>query len=242
MSSYIEERRTMKSSINKINPRALGAFLIFQSLFIWVPLIVMGKTINWPASLSEPASVNLPAIVEHALTVKAGYFSYLVYSILFFPLAYFLSTFAEGERIESHFGIIAVGFAALSTLARCFGIIRWLTAMPILAAYWMEAQSAELAALFDVLNAFAGGLGEIVGVGMFAGFWAVIVNLKILSRNLIPAWLGVFGLVSGLAVMAPTIELFNIDLGGFISITTALIHIWWLLLGIYLIVKSESFR
>jgi hypothetical protein len=41
--------------------------------------------------------------------------------------------------------------------------------------------------------------------------------------------------------MIPAVELFGLDITAFITITTSLIHIWWLVLGVGLLIKrSES--
>lgn|GEM_PF-5654011 len=44
-------------SQKKYGSRPLGIFVVVESLLIWVPLIVLGAAIEWPASLSVPAPV-----------------------------------------------------------------------------------------------------------------------------------------------------------------------------------------
>lgn len=51
-----------------------------------------------------------------------------------------------------------------------------------------------------------------------------------------PARTGWLGVVAGVSVMTPTVELFGVDIGGEITITTSLVHIWWLVLGAVLLV------
>jgi hypothetical protein len=232
---YVVER-----SEHGIGRKGLGAFLIGESLLIWVPLIVLGAAIEWPASLSEPAEVILPLILERAPAVTTGYFAYLVYSILFFPMAYLTIAYLEGGRVRSHLGWIGVGFAAISTLARTIGITRWLTAMPILARQWVQAPGREIEIAYDTLNALAGGIGEVVGVGVFAGVWAFVASRAILKYRLLPAWSGWMGIAAGISVMAPIVELLGVDITGFITITTSLIHIWWLVLGVGLLIKRSE--
>jgi hypothetical protein len=46
-------------------------------------MFVLGAAINWPDSLGDPASVDLPRLLENEVAVRIGYFSYLSYSVLF---------------------------------------------------------------------------------------------------------------------------------------------------------------
>ena len=229
----------MQAIRGRLGAKPVGAVLIVESLLLFVPVVILGAAIDWPASLSRPADVVLPLIAARAGAVTAGYFSYLVYSILFFPMAYLLSAYAEGGRIESVVGQIAVGFAALSTLARSIGIVRWLTAMPILAERWVERPGRDIEVAYDTLNSFAGGLGESVGVGLFAGIWAAGASVIILRRRALPAWIGWFGVVSAITVAVPIVEFFGVELGGLISVTTSVIHTWWLFTGIALWVMRD---
>jgi hypothetical protein len=228
------------SATQDINRKGLGALLIGEFLLIWVPLIILGGAIEWPASLSEPAGVVLPQILEKATAVTAGYFVYLVYSILFFPMAYLVIAYLEGGRVRSHLGWIGVGFAAISTLARTIGITRWLTAMPILARQWVEAPGRDIEIAYDTLNALAGGIGEVVGVGVFAGIWVLVASRAILNYRLLPAWSGWMGVAAGVSLMAPIVELFGLDIPGLITIAPVLIHIWWLVLGVGLLIRRSE--
>lgn len=229
----------MSITDNNINRKWLGAFLIGEALLILVPLMLLGAAIEWPASLSEPAHVILPLILDYRWMVTGGYVAYLVYSILFFPMAYLLIAHLEGGQVRSHLGWIGVGFAAISTLARTIGIVRWLTAMPILARLWMESPGRDIEIAYDTLNALAGGIGEVVGVGVFAGIWVFVASRAVLKYRLLPAWTGWVGIAAGVSVMAPVVELFGVDIAGFITITTSLIHIWWLLIGASLLMARE---
>lgn len=227
-------------SQKKYGSRPLGIFVVVESLLIWVPLIVLGAAIEWPASLSEPASVILPQILEKAPAVTVGYFGYLLYSLLFFPMAWLLVAHLERDGFWTALGGIAVGFAALSTLARSIGIVRWLTAMPLLAEAWAVSPGRDIEIAYDTLNALAGGIGEIVGVGIFAGVWAIAVGVLIVRSGGLPAWTGWFGIASGVSVMAPVVELFGMEIGGLITFTTSSIHIWWLVIGGYLIAYGRE--
>ncbi|HKK48411.1 MAG TPA: DUF4386 domain-containing protein [Alkalispirochaeta sp.] len=230
----------MESHSTQVNKAAVGTFVIVETLLLFVPLFILGAAINWPGSLSEPASVVLPQLIEQAGAVRAGYFIYLLYSILFFPMAYFLLAFLEGGRVSSHIGWLGVGFAAISTLSRTIGIARWLTAMPNLAMRWLEAPGRDIEIAYDTLNSLAGGIGEIIGVGLFAGIWALITSRVAIRERRVPAWIGWMGVVAGIALISPVVELLGIEIDGLVTVTTALVHLWWLIMGIAILARPAE--
>ncbi len=230
----------MESHSMQVNKAAVGTFVIVETLLLFVPLFILGAAINWPGSLSEPASVVLPQLIEQAGAVRAGYLIYLVYSILFFPMAYFLLAYLEGGRISSHIAWLGVGFAAISTLSRTIGIARWLTAMPQLAIRWLEAEGRDIEIAYDTLNSFAGGIGEIIGVGLFAGIWALITSRVVIRERRIPVWIGWMGLVAGLALISPVVELLGFQIDGLVTVTTSLVHLWWLIMGIAILASPAK--
>ena len=79
-----EHPKASQISIARIKNTAIF-LLVFEALLLFVPLIILGNAINWPASLDEPASVNLPLILEQFPAMFTGYSIYFVYSLLFWP-------------------------------------------------------------------------------------------------------------------------------------------------------------
>lgn len=149
-----------------------GFLLILEGLLMIPPLIILGAAINWPASLSEPASVNLPLLAEKASAVQTGYFIYLIYSILFFVVMLLTARIVSENREFNGWLKATAGFAMASTLARCIGIVRWLSVMPVLAKGYVggsaEAQ-ATISVAYDAINAYGGTIGEALGVGYLPG-------------------------------------------------------------------------
>ena len=114
--------------------------LVLEFVLLTATIVVLGAAIGWPASLDEPASVNLPLITEQRGAVILGYGSYLLYSILILPLALLLYR-VLGDRdgsSPSTLLAIAAGFGVASALARSLGILRWLVLMPVLAELYLE--------------------------------------------------------------------------------------------------------
>jgi hypothetical protein len=233
---------TTNTGNTRLFNRFAGIALILEGLLLFVPVIILGGAINWPASLSEPANVVLPLIHEQLGATRIGYTFYMLYSLLFFPIA-LLTTRALAKEGQMGPALqIALGFATLSTLARCIGIIRWLVAMPALAATYVDpAASATTREAINVaytaLNAFGGSIGEVLGVNLLAAIWLIITSIVVLRSGSAPRWLAIFGLIAAAALVGAAIEMFGIDIGALIAVTTTGIQLWFLAVGIYLLRK-----
>jgi Domain of unknown function (DUF4386) len=223
----------------------VGWLLIAESLLIFVPLSVLGSGINWPKSLSDPADKMLPLLVEHASAVRFGYLVYLIYSILFWAIASLTIRVLSNEETDSIWLRVANGFGIASTIARCLGIIRWLVAMPALATLYTDPTIStgtreSIAVVYRALNDYAGSVGEVLGVSLFAGLWLAIVSLRILQTRRLPRWLGFLGLISATLLGVQLARLFGVDLGAFISISVSVLQLWFLAMGIVLVTKAAK--
>ncbi len=220
-----------------------GWILLAESLLIFVPLSVLGSAINWPQSLGDPADRMLPLLVQNAAAVRFGYLVYLVYSILFWVVASSIVRVLSDDESDSIWLPIATGFGIASTIARCLGIIRWLVAMPALATLYTDRTIStitreSIAVVYLALNDYAGSVGEVLGVSLFAGLWLAIVSSKILQTRILPHWLGFLGLVSATLLFVQLAELFGVDLGAFISVSVSILHIWFLAMGIVMVANA----
>lgn len=223
---------TQSNQTNRL-ARNTAVLLLIEAFLIFVPLVILGAAIEWPASLGDPASIALPRLIENAPAVRNGYFAYLVYSILFWPVAYLTSRVINGEGPLSPILQIANGFAALSTVARTIGIIRWLFPMPILARLYVDPATSEATRVaieitYVTLNEFAGSVGELLGVSFFAAIWLALVSIAILRSQTMPNWLGYFGFFATAALASSIVELWGVDLGGLVTVTVAMIHFWFM--------------
>jgi len=231
----------------KSNPVAIrriaAIFLIIEFLLIFVPLIILGAAINWPASLDEPASVNLPLILDQYAAMMTGYSIYLVYSLLFWPMAYLTGRAIVLGDTDNLIFRVATGFAVLSTLARALGIVRWLFAMPVLARMYTNPEASEffkesITLVYEMLNAYAGGIGELLGVSLFAAIWLVLIGTLLIRSSYWPSWLGYFGLIVAASLLLNLLEMIGIDMGAMITISETLQHFWMLATAIVFLLKK----
>ena len=163
------------------NYRLAAAVLILEALLLFAPMAVLGAAIEWPASLDWPAAELLPRLLANEAAVRQGYLLYLAYSLLFWPVALLTADVAAGGAERGPLLRLALGFAAVSTLARAIGILRWLTVMPGLAAAYASggADQAAIAAIYTALNSYGGGIGELLGVSLFAALALAALSIPV---------------------------------------------------------------
>ncbi|MCA3562682.1 MAG: DUF4386 family protein [Aestuariivirga sp.] len=214
-----------------------GIVLLLQGFSIFAPMAVLGGAIQWPDSLDYPPAKMLPLLLEQLGAVRLGYGLYLGYSLLFLATGVLTVRLAARPGPLSILGLIAIGAAAVSTLARAVGIIRWLTGSTALAeAYSAPGLSPDariaIEAMQAAINAWGGAIGEALGVAVFAAIWAISVSVLILRDRQLPAWAGWAGLVAGVLVALPGLELFGIAPPVSIVLSTTGIQLWFMALGL----------
>ena len=222
--------------------RWAGSMSILQGLLLFVPLVVLGGAINWPESLSDPANVALPRLLENEGAVRLGYVAYLIYSVLFAVTMILLVRYAK-TRASIGLGSMITGFAIASTVARCIGIIRWLVPVPVLAELYAastdEAERTAISVTFEALNSFGGTIGEVLGVSIFAAISIGLFAIAVFKTRALPLWIGAFGLIAALAVLATAVELLGMDASSLIFLGTTIVQLWFLATGIWLLARGS---
>ena len=122
-----------------------GVILIAQQAVFLVTFVILGAAISWPQSLGLPAAEAFPLITENETAVFTGYYLYLLSSVLLIAMAVALKSVLADER-DSVLTVllnIAATFGVVSGAMKILGIIRWLFAMPALAAVYLDAQASQ---------------------------------------------------------------------------------------------------
>ncbi|MBE9214789.1 DUF4386 domain-containing protein [Plectonema cf. radiosum LEGE 06105] len=227
--------------------RITALLLIIESLLLFIPIIVLGQAIDWPASLSQPASKVLPLLVEQSQPVFIGYFTYLIYSVLFYPISLLTIQILKSKSNNNPYLNLAVGFGIASMICRTLGIIRWLAPMPLMAKIYVQPSTSEttrtaIDVVYQALNQYGGSIGEVLGVSLFTTLWLIIVSLTILKTRILPRWLGMSGFISSMLLTTQLVELFGIDTGSFIAVSVSVFQIWLLAMGIVCLLRSFKFK
>lgn len=231
------------SAVDSPPVRGAGWVSVAQGLLIFVPTFVLGAAVGWPGSLSDPASVALPRLADNEGAVRFGYVAYLVYSVLFAVTITMLARLVEGDLAKGVRRLV-IGFAVASALARSLGIVRWLAPMPELAdAYGSAADDGQrytIERIYDALNSYGGTIGEALGVGLFAAISIGLLSVGLLRSRLIPRWVGVWSVVSAVALALGAVELFGVDPGPLLTVTVTVVQLWFLATGVWLLARGTK--
>ncbi len=216
--------------------RALGALLIVEALLSFAPVIVLGRAIGWPASLDLPAAEQLSRIHAEPNAVALGYGLYLLYSVLVAPLMIWLAArLCGGLQHPLAAGVAA--FAALSTLARSIGILRWLTVMPALAAAHATADPGTkktLELIFQAHTDYGGGIGELLGVSLFMAAALAMLCVSAWRRQSLPKPLAALGVLAALLLASLLLPMFGIAAAAPVAIAVSALSLWMLVTGVWL--------
>ena len=199
--------------------RLAAAALITQFLLILATFAILSSAIDWPASLDDPAALALPRLITQASPVMIGYGAYLIAALLLVPATVGL---IGRLGLSGPIAGLAIALATLSAIAKAIGISRWLFAMPGLAQAYVApgADQATVALLYETLNAYAGGIGEVLGVGLVSGVWTLLFGMVLLrSPGVIAKGLGAFLLISGLSLFLTIPASFGVELGPVLTIS-----------------------
>ncbi len=218
------------------SPRRLAGWLLLgQFAAMWAAFFILAPAINWPASLDEPASVMLPLLDARFGAVFAGYASYLVHALLLIPLAVALRhTLGMGAVA----GGVAVGLGALAGFAKALGIVRWLFLMPALATAWLDPATSEptraaIAVVFDAFNAYAGGVGEVLGVGLFAGLWTAMLSVALSRLGGAARVIGYAGFVAAAMLFATLPSVVGIESPVLLTLSGIVWQLWTAALAVW---------
>jgi hypothetical protein len=210
--------------------RAAGATLAVQFALIWTTFFLLSSAIGWPASLDDPAAIALPRLLENEGAVLLGYGFYLAAALLLVPAAAALNA---RLGLTGPLAGFLLALAVMSAVAKAIGITRWLFAMPVLARLYVEpgADQGAVALVFEALNAYAGGIGEILGVGLLTGLWTALAGRALMRQGSRAAtWAGGFAVVAGLGLFFTIPAGFGAEFGPVLTITNI---VWqFALLGI----------
>jgi Domain of unknown function (DUF4386) len=223
------------------NATLISLFLIFISVLSFAPMVILGPAIGWPASLRNPAADQLRAIAQAPQAVALGYGVYLLYSVLVLPAMVLIARRVFGS-LASVGAVMVVAFAAVSVLARCVGILRWLTVMPELAqqhAKAGEAQRSAIELVFQAVTVWGGGIGELLGVSLFMALSVGIAMAGAWVSRSMPRWLAGLGMVSALLLFAMLLPALGIAIKVPVAVAVSVLTVWMLAVGVWFWVDGK---
>ena len=220
--------------------RAAAILLLAQFCAMWGAFFVLAPSIQWPTSLGLPASEMLPLLLKQFGFVFSGYSLYLLHAILLVPVAVALHV-ALG--LGGVLGGTATAFGVLAGIAKALGIVRWLFLMPALAAAWVAPEATEsirtaISVVFDAFNAYAGGVGELMGVALFAGIWTVLLSVHLLRNG--ARFIGGFGMIAAFGLFATLPSVLGFENAVLLTATGITWQFWTAALAVWLWRRADQ--
>ncbi len=228
----------MPTSSTSRPSRLIGIFFIGLGLLSLAPFPILGPALGWPATLGDPASVMLPKVLAHPQAVQFGYGLYLLYSLAFAAIPVCLLSLARLP--VSAVAIAAIAFGATSSAMRAVGIVRWLSPIPELAQRYPGADPLLVTAItvqYETVNLWGGSIGEILGVGVFAGLALGCTALATWRAPNIPRWISASAFAVGVLQLSSLGTVIGIT-GASVMITSTACNLWLLCAGFGLLVIS----
>ena len=171
----------------------------------------------------------------------------LVSALLMLPLAALLAVVLGASPALS---VLSVVVGSVAALVQGLGLVRWPFAVPELARRYVaapdgpdgDATRQSVTVIFATLHRFFGvGIGEHLGY-LFTGLWTLLVAASIISTTVLPGWLGIVGVLIGIALLIGTLEFVGPNeregwalAGAIVPIAYIAWSIWLIALGIFLL-------
>ncbi len=214
--------------------RTAAVLLTLQFVAMWGAFFILAPAINWPASLDLPPDEILPLIREQSSAVFAGYLSYLVHALLLIPIA---ALMPKALGMDDAGGRAAMLLGGLAGFAKALGITRWIFLMPGLAVAYTApgadaATQAAIGVVYQAFNAYAGGVGEILGVGLFAGLWTLILSSALIASG--SRLLGGAGIFAALMLFTTLPSVIGLENPILLTLSGIIWQFWTLALAIQL--------
>lgn len=226
----------VQTSTHRVTQRSVAVWSLTQFILFTATLVVLGSAIGWPGILREPAAKVLSVIHDEALATALGYSLYLLASVALIGLALALGRELKHQGSDKALVDLITTLGVASGVLKTLGIVRWLSVMPTLATAYAAPDTAPtllpvIELLYTSFNAYAGAVGELLGVQLFSGLWLAGVSVLLLLRR---GWklTALLGLVTGALLLVCSLRIFFDGLGVVNAIVGPLGLAWYLVLAI----------
>lgn len=218
---------------------------MIREIIFYLGFYLLGTSINWPASLDLPTFEILPLIHEKQGYVFAGYYVYLLSQVIFIPIAVSLKMAYHSDNHTTNLLLsVGVGLTIASVCFKVLGIFRWLFALPVLAELAIDpniqpdmVQYIELN--YQLINAYAGKIGEHLGVQLFGLLVWGVFSCAILRTDSVPKAFAYWLMISAV-LFIPLADMFHFDSGIYLTINGITYSLWAMTFGTCLVIKANE--
>jgi hypothetical protein len=228
--------------------------LITAVLLILVPIAFnvaffeLGRAFDYPNILRKEPDEILRRFAAGGAGLILRWEALLISALAMLPLAALLAVVLGASPALT---VLSVAVGATAAIVQGLGLVRWPFAVPELARRYVAApdgpdgdatrRTVEL--MFATLHRLFGvGIGEHLGY-LFTGLWTPLVSGSILTTTVLPSWLGIVGVVIGIALLIGTLEFVGPNepvgwplAGTIVPIAYLAWSVWLIALGVFLLV------
>jgi hypothetical protein len=188
-----------------------AALLIAVPIAFNVAFFELGRAFDYPDILRKEPDEILRRFAAGGSGLLLRWEALLVSALAMLPLAALVGVVLGAPPALS---VLSIAIGAAAALVQALGLVRWPFAVPELARRYVAAPDGPagkvtrdtVEVLFATLHRLLGvGIGEHLGY-LLTGLWTLLVAASILSTVVLPGWLGIVGLVIGVALLVGTLE------------------------------------
>jgi hypothetical protein len=225
-----------------------AVLLILVPIAFNVAFFELARSFDYPNILRKEPDEILRRFVAGGPGLILRWEALLVSALLMLPLAALLAVVLAASPALS---VLSVIVGASAAIVQGLGLVRWPFAVPELARRYVaapegpdgDATRRTVEVVFATLHRLLGvGIGEHLGY-LFTGLWTLLVGGSILSTSVLPGWLGMVGILIGVALLVGTLEFVGPNerdgwhlAGIIVPIAYLAWSLWLIVLGVFLLI------
>jgi hypothetical protein len=225
-----------------------AVLLILVPIAFNVAFFELGRAFEYPNILRKEPDEILRRFVAGGSRLILRWEALLVSALLMLPLAALLAVVLAAPPALS---VLSVVVGATAAIVQGLGLVRWPFAVPELARRYVAAPAGPdgdatrqtVETVFATLHRLLGvGIGEHLGY-LFTGLWTLLIAGSIFSTAILPGWLGLVGVVIGIALLVGTLEFVGPNerdgwplAGIIVPIAYLAWSVWLIALGVFLLI------
>jgi hypothetical protein len=174
-----------------------------------VSFALLGSRFDYPDILRRPTSEVLARFGDGGTPLVLIWWGFALTAVLFAPLVVLVSA-AIPDADSTLLGMTTT-VGVLAALVQFLGLIRWPFLVPYLASEARQAPPGSprheaIDVVFQAFNRYLGvAVGEHLGYAL-TGAWSVLAGAALTQTEMVSAWVGVPGIVVGVALMLCSLE------------------------------------
>jgi hypothetical protein len=190
---------------------ATAALLIAVPIAFNLAFFELGRAFDYPNILRKEPDEILRRFAAGGSGLILRWQALLLSALAMLPL---VALVAVALNPPAPLAVTSVVVGSAAALVQALGLVRWPFAVPELARRYLAAgdgpdgaatrQTIEV--VFATLHRLLGvGIGEHLGY-LLTGLWTLLVAASVMSTAVLPGWLGLIGIVIGIALLIGTLE------------------------------------